>query len=204
MPNRKNILSKIYLILGILILSTSSSLYAANPLYTGYAAYGWQNAYKICNSTSMQQAAECGCLAWNPNTAYLCPGKWIGGPQGFQQDSKGAVHCTTGSPTATYNPCRDYGIFGGAGIQCPTGYSVLDNDCVPSGNIFSNKSQENLGKPEYCPVGNPINQGTGNKIEYETDYSSNIPGFNFTRIYNGGWGQRAYLMGSKWRNSFDW
>lgn len=89
-------------------------------------------------------------------------------------------------------------------MACQTGYTPLGDDCVPSGTALSAVSQENLGAPDFCPVGNPINHGTGNKIQYEDDYTSISSRLNFYRIYNSGWGQKSNLLGKKWRHNYDW
>ena len=44
---------------------------------------------------------------------------------------------------------------------------------------------KNLGYPQHCPAGNPINQATGLKYQEEVDYRSATPdGLNFERHYN--------------------
>ncbi|MCP4410444.1 MAG: RHS repeat protein, partial [Gammaproteobacteria bacterium] len=62
---------------------------------------------------------------------------------------------------------------------------------------------KNLGKPEFCPEGNPINQATGNKFQLETDYDSPVAGgLNFRRYYNS-LAPTHGSLGTHWRSTYD-
>lgn len=66
-------------------------------------------------------------------------------------------------------------------LDCPAGTSK------EFGQHFSTcvRKHQPLGEPQYCPVGNPINHGTGNKYQQEIDFRAHgrdpIP---FQRTYN--------------------
>ena len=63
---------------------------------------------------------------------------------------------------------------------------------------------ENLGQPDFCPAGNPINQRTGNKLQSETDYqgTGDFP-LAFKRYYNSELSVLSSAMGANWRHSYD-
>lgn len=54
------------------------------------------------------------------------------------------------------------------------------------------------------PCGNPINPGTGNKYQYETDYVGiDASGLNFTRHYHSNPFRLYRSLGSSWHSSYD-
>ncbi len=63
---------------------------------------------------------------------------------------------------------------------------------------------KNLGQPAFCPVGNPINQATGNKYQTESDYlgSGSFP-LIWQRTYNGDTQVKAASLGANWRGTYD-
>jgi hypothetical protein len=110
-------LSKLVLVFSFCCVCISA--YAVSPTYRGYATNGWVNEYQTCLSSSKQAAAECGCLAWNPGVAFVCPGKWLKSGIYFTPHAKGMVHCTR--DTSASDDCADYGILGDAWMVCPAG-----------------------------------------------------------------------------------
>lgn len=77
----------------------------------------------------------------------------------------------------------------------------LDPDCTPdlrctAGNL---ELEKNLGAPEECGVGNPINPGTGNKYQAQADYrGSGVFPLQYIRHYNSQT-DGAGRMGHGWR-----
>ena len=72
---------------------------------------------------------------------------------------------------------------------------------VPAGGYCEGaiEPEKNTGDCDICPVGNPINQGTGNKFQTETDYQANISGgLNFRRYYNSQVTLLPGQFGKKW------
>jgi YD repeat-containing protein len=58
--------------------------------------------------------------------------------------------------------------------------------------------------PCPCGAGNPVNPGTGNKFQIETDYSASSPfGLTFTRTYNSTDTVTLTRIGNQWRHVFD-
>lgn len=89
--------------------------------------------------------------------------------------------------------------------SCPIGYQGGDvyGTCV-STDTTKPDPLANLGAPEdYCAVGNPINQGMGNKLQDETDFlgTGQFP-LDFERFYNS---QPSYQseMGPNWRHTYN-
>jgi len=67
------------------------------------------------------------------------------------------------------------------------------------------KTLKNLGPPgNYCPVGNPINQGTGNKYQTEVDYQGlGATTLVFKRYYNSTSVNGDVHFGKNWRGFYD-
>ena len=93
-------------------------------------------------------------------------------------------------------------------MGCQTNYAFNVNmgQCLlidPLATVCPSK-QKDVGPPDFCPVGNPINQATGNKYQVETDYVGSGPyPLYFQRFYNS-----SELLGSgslpnNWRSTFD-
>ena len=63
---------------------------------------------------------------------------------------------------------------------------------------------KNLGQPDFCPIGNPINQATGNKYQIEPDYLGTGPfPLVWQRTYNGDAQVKAASLGANWRGTYD-
>lgn len=63
---------------------------------------------------------------------------------------------------------------------------------------------KNLGPPDFCPIGNPINQATGNKYQIESDYIGSGPfPLIWQRTYNGDTQVKAASLGANWRGTYD-
>ncbi len=105
----------------------------------------------------------------------------------------------SGNPFAP-NPGSDIGNPfapdpGGAGGDAPLQCGVSGNDSPamsPVGNTAT-----------YTQVGNPIDLGTGNKLQTEHDYRSGRPaGLHFVRYYNSVLGAADTGLGRGWRHSY--
>ncbi len=96
-------------------------------------------------------------------------------------------------------------------IACGCGYSKAGNRCVSTelteqsackGPILGVSTEKNQGRP-YCSAGNPINIGTANKFQSETDYASrSAGGAGFARYYNSQDGTEGSL-GIAWRHGYE-
>ncbi|MFV1998688.1 MAG: DUF6531 domain-containing protein, partial [Acidiferrobacterales bacterium] len=60
-------------------------------------------------------------------------------------------------------------------------------------------NDRNRGKPESCPVGNPVNIGIGNKFQREQDVLTGSPGgLGFVRYYNSNGSLSPIAIGANW------
>ena len=123
-------------------------------------------------------AAREACQASSPTAS--CPHDQIGGAQSFKTcfDEIFNVICAGGCPIIAAGHYYDRRVgsnsqqgdaWGYAQMSsCPTGYTQNPDGitCDPPPEVDDEK---NDGEPEIC-VGNPINVGTGNKLQHEFDY----------------------------------
>jgi YD repeat-containing protein len=88
------------------------------------------------------------------------------------------------------------------------GYVVRRDDgqypCVPSSTPVADK---NIGRPQGCGVGNPINPAYGNKFQEEQDYTS-AKKLSFVRYYDSTLTRTTQFplsnaLGTNWRHGFD-
>ncbi len=176
------------------------------------------NAPPQCaNMASAGAAMSCACAVWSQNTGFICSGLWTPiQPSGQQEtwvpDDFGRPHCTVGGPNGG---CVNFGLWVGAGgNNCAPGFQYtsiaghppegsLSHVCTPIANPPP-PLNENLGLPDFCPSGNPINQRTGNKIQSETDYQGAGPfPLVFTRYYNSEASVLGARLGANWRHTYD-
>ncbi|ASF48502.1 DUF6531 domain-containing protein [Methylovulum psychrotolerans] len=61
---------------------------------------------------------------------------------------------------------------------------------------------KNFGPGSNCPVGNPINPGTGDKLQTETDYPGNGK-LHFVRYYHSSAIAATGSVGSQWQHNYD-
>ena len=141
-------------------------------------------------TTTPYYSGEEACAAWNPG--YYYGGGWC-------------VSIKTGSADAQVFPlyaraaCETSSEPIGAILTCPTGATLSGSTCAsPSPGPASPIA--NIGVPDYCPAGNPINQGTRSKLLPQTDYYSNT--LSYVRTYNSN-ALDTTTSGKKWRNSFN-
>ena len=87
-------------------------------------------------------------------------------------------------------------------------YAILDNDpstrsCYSTGLPIID-TLKNYGVPESCPVGNPVNVGTGNKFLTETDFQSAGPDhLEFVRTYNSTYDFTVSRVGKFWVHHYE-
>lgn len=166
------------------------------------------------NLASAGAALSCACTAWSAS-GFVCPGLWtpviaIGQlPYWIPDDFGGRPHCTIPGEN---QGCVFGGLFVGAGgNNCAPGFQVTSLVGNPVGEPVCTSIanpppplHENLGRPDFCPAGNPINQRTGNKIQSETDYQGSGPfPLVFTRYYNSEASVLGAKLGANWRHTFD-
>ena len=68
-------------------------------------------------------------------------------------------------------------------------------------NLFPNASR-NAGGKTCCGVGDPINDGTGNKFQIETDFPR-AGALEFVRTYNSWLPRERTALGAQWRHNWD-
>lgn len=109
----------------------------------------------------------------------------------------------------TYVQSQMPGIGGGGNTSsyCPEGYTSGGISCVPNG---STNPLKNAGRPSSCSsaIANPVNSGTGNKFQFETDYVGFGPfPLVFQRVYNSSTlpfsGASTGHLGWKWKSTYD-
>ena len=89
------------------------------------------------------------------------------------------------------------------GIGCP-GNKIPDaNGNCPPPLYSTDKNNGDSPCDNYPFCGNPINVGTGNKVQREVDYpATGQSGLHFTRVYNSQ-DMTLYPMGYGWKHSYD-
>ena len=98
---------------------------------------------------------------------------------------------------------QDNGCVVTRGEYCPVGYQVEGDSCS---FIGPQNPLKNNGAPPPCqgPVGNPINQGNGNKFQVETDYVGIArPTLKIQRFYNSSVVMLGAELGANWRTNYD-
>jgi RHS repeat-associated protein len=124
--------------------------------------------------------------------------------------------------SATYTPWNPSGTFAFGSSACPSGQTrstvppyqcVAQPSCNSSGQCTETSldAAKNNGPPLGCPVdslyaGNPINTGSGNKFQRETDFigGGNFP-LRFERYYNSNPATTSSAFGSasNWRHTYE-
>lgn len=163
-----------------------------------------------CDAPTAGAALACSCNKWG--SAVPCPGTYgytYNPPWDYFPTSDGGSYGCTPS-----NTCLDYQYWPIylSITSCPVGTTPAhlpgnplnaDNQyCAPTApNAFP--TIENLGTPDFCPPGNPINPSNGNKLLHEVDYEPIVDGaIAIERFYNSD-GSRRGLFGANWRSNFD-
>ena len=95
-----------------------------------------------------------------------------------------------GSFPASIRPARCF-------VPCPNGQALSDGSCPVS-------SPKNQGSPPpHCCGGNPVNTGTGNKFQRETDLAGTGAGsLSLTRTYNSGRASYFQQFGGFWLHDY--
>lgn len=96
-----------------------------------------------------------------------------------------------------------------AKVYCPGGWSVGESE-APHGlpgfcyRPLKNNGPKNPGPPTTCGGTNPINLGSGNKYQRETDYAaSSAAGLSMHRHYNSIGNFPYVAVGDNWRLEYD-
>lgn len=150
-----------------------------------YRGYGYADGVHRTGACNFFREGGSGNDRW---TTYLCPlaDKDNYSVAGIFASSRivfyPGIPCTENNPTEN---CR---------------YRPTDEQVV---------SDKNLGQPmDYCPVGNPINQLTGNKFELSVDYqaerwSGSLGGLALQRTYNSQDSRADSRFGHGWRSNIE-
>jgi hypothetical protein len=101
-----------------------------------------------------------------------------------------------GSATATLRPDANILSVTGSANGCSASDSMTVFYVPPV-------PKKNSGQPRECNGTNPVNGGTGNKFQHESDYTgAGHPPLDFARYYNSADGDPRHL-GLRWRHSYD-
>jgi YD repeat-containing protein len=117
--------------------------------------------------------------------------------------------------TNSNNP-NDYGeinVNSYVTYDCPYGGSVSGTSCINAPNCPTGQTRDAItGACGFSPksngptcgvdVANPINAGTGNKWQHETDLSSSAFGLGFDRYYNASTTASPSNLGAGWRHAY--
>lgn len=96
---------------------------------------------------------------------------------------------------------QDNGCVVERGAYCPVSYQVDGDNCS---YIGQQNPLKNNGVPAFCPTGNPINHGNGNKFQVETDYVGIAsPALKIERFYNSSVVMLGAELGANWRTNYD-
>jgi YD repeat-containing protein len=156
----------------ISVLHAGDALAGFPPPVTGYVGWGSPSPLYATPKEACESTQDPGLrlpvigVRLDFGTTYICT---------FSGPNFGTM-ATSLSGTC---PPNSFGYFGLC--YCNGGFVERGNSCYSYGAPDPGK---NGGCPD-CPQGNPINSGTGNKFQNETDYTSGgtYP-FNFGRVYN--------------------
>ncbi|MGZ5113378.1 MAG: DUF6531 domain-containing protein, partial [Usitatibacter sp.] len=99
------------------------------------------------------------------------------------------------------------------GVHCSIGvssnydqqlYIAPNNYCGDQRPDYLPDQHRNPGKPDCpdCAKGNPINGGTGNKYQIETDFPR-VGALEFVRTYNSWLPGEHTVLGAQWRHNWD-
>jgi YD repeat-containing protein len=115
-----------------------------------------------------------------------------------------------------FAPIDNYGdtvCASGASYNAASGSCEVppDPSCKPEANNPNSCLYDSVtapaakkgGMPPYCPKGNPIDHGTGNKLQFESDYlGSGGVGLALQRTYNGS-SIRNGRYGARWNSNYE-
>jgi YD repeat-containing protein len=88
-------------------------------------------------------------------------------------------------------------------LVCIKGYRSDDRVCLPDGSRIPVKNDPGPPSPQAC-AGNPIDAGSGNKYQQETDYAATgSAALAFVRHYNSSAVVKPGSLGPRWRSHFD-
>jgi YD repeat-containing protein len=167
--------------------------------YAGAPITGWWAAYFVGLATVPFPPLSTGfssdpvqaCLIWEPYVKSNRPDIYFLYYTGMPYKA-----CAYGN--AAYGEVGDVVLY--QANYCPTEDRIVTatDDCPAP--AFSPK---NLGRPDFCPVGNPINQGTGKKFQIESDYvgSGRFP-LMLQRYHNGDIQRKITAWGANWQTDF--
>jgi YD repeat-containing protein len=92
------------------------------------------------------------------------------------------------------------------GCEVPPDPSCKSEASNPSSCLYDQSrapAAKQEGMPPYCPKGNPIDHGTGNKLQFESDYQgSGSVGLRLQRTYNGS-SIRNGRYGARWNSNYE-
>jgi RHS repeat-associated protein len=162
-----------------------ASAEAAADAAIAYKGYGYADGVHRTGACAFFREGGTGNNRWS---TYLCPlaDKDDHSITGIFASSR--VVLFPGAPCTSINPTEN----------CQ--YRPTDEQVV---------GDKNLGHPtDYCPVGNPINQLTGNKFELSVDYqaerwSGSLGGLSLQRTYNSQDSRSGNRFGHGWRSNVE-
>lgn len=135
----------------------------------------------------------------------------VGGPQtgtysNLQWNKDGPIMFVAGGPYGTVS-CPDGFVpssqllFDWINTGVHSLYAASDLTCVYDPHVPA--PDKNLGNTDHCPVGDPINQATGNNFQIERDFEASGFEMLIERTYNSLGGQYDGLFGAGWTSNLD-
>ncbi|MFC5472735.1 DUF6531 domain-containing protein [Paraherbaspirillum soli] len=178
--------------------------HAESVVYNQWGGDNWINHF------STPQAA---CDAWGIATNS---GSYVAGETGPGVDSVGCIGarpilvysvgvCLSGAAKVSSTQCAD------PTKPPPPPPPAPDPACKPeprspngcTSDPAKASAEKREGPPSYCPKGNPIDHGTGNKLQLESDYLGvGSVGLRLQRTYNS-IGHRNGRYGARWTGNYE-
>jgi YD repeat-containing protein len=180
-------------IIGALILLISENAYADTyPARKQYqaCAYGYCQYYSYIskNDACSKIPSQNGYTSYYNSSLDLCYFYYV------------PHHGWTGAVIYTNYVCENGGSLSGTNCinapACPTGQT---RDAITGACGFSPKSN---GPTCGVDVANPINAGTGNKWQHETDLPGETFGLDFDRYYNASTTASPSSLGAGWTHAY--
>ena len=175
--------------------------------------YGWAGKDSMPKNDNWYSTPLIACQSWGQaNTSILLTSIYYGaqgsGMTGYECMLNGNSFAHTGQS----GTCDAPAVIDPVTLACSApGIPVADPSCKPEASNPnscqydpSTASAEKIqGMPPYCGVGNPINHGTGNKLQLESDYRGvGGAGLELQRTYNSS-SIRNGRYGARWSSNYE-
>lgn len=162
----------------------------------GFIQQGFSNPNGLLNCSEGAFKSKAGLVIENNNRAYYIWNYEVNGMFDAITECKDKMHFAYREWV-----CLNNTYLVGSG-PAPTSCATTDPDPEP-GNNPKNLGDCNCKHPPLAGPTNPINLGSGNKFQVETDYVSPVPnGLTYRRYYNSLGPGRAVRLGRGWSGDY--